>query len=71
MVVYGDGQRQTGTLRFRYQKDGSLKVYSYQYSQLGNTGSPAKRIRSYNAKDEKYLSRCAAYAVEIGSSLRK
>ena len=33
MVVYGDGQRQTGTLRFRYQKDGSLKVYSYQYSQ--------------------------------------
>ena len=71
MVVYGDGQRQTGTLRFRYQKDGSLKVYSYQYSQLGNTGIPAKRIRSYNAKDEKYLSRCAAYAVEIGSSLRK
>ena len=71
MVVYGDGQRQTGTLRFRYQKDGSLKVYSYQYSQLGNTGSPAKRIRSYNAKDEKYLSRCAAYAVEIGSSLEK
>ena len=71
MVVYGDGQRQTGTLRFRYQKDGSLKVYSYQYSKLGNTGSPAKRIRSYNAKDEKYLSRCAAYAVEIGSSLRK
>ena len=41
MVVYGDGQRQTGTLRFRYQKDGSLKVYSYQYSQLGNTGIPA------------------------------
>ncbi len=27
------------TLRFRYQKDGSLKVYSYQYSQLGNTES--------------------------------
>lgn len=71
MVVYGDGQRQTGTLRFRYQKDGSLKVYSYQYSQLGNTGSPAKRIRSYNSKDEKYLSRCAAYAVETGSSLEK
>ena len=71
MVVYGDGQRQTGTLRFRYQKDGSLKVYSYQYSQLGNTGSPAKRIRSYNAKDERYLSRCAAYAVETGSSLEK
>lgn len=71
MVVYGDGQRQTGTLRFRYQKDGSLKVYSYQYSQLGNTGNPAKRIRSYNAKDEKYLSRCAAYAVETGSSLEK
>lgn len=71
MVVYGDGQRQTGTLRFRYQKDGSLKVYSYQYSQLGNTGSPAKRIRSYNAKYEKYLSRCAAYAVETGSSLEK
>ena len=71
MVVCGDGQRQTGTLHFRYQKDGSLKVYSYQYSQLGNTGSPAKRIRSYNAKDEKYLSRCAAYAVETGSSLEK
>ena len=71
MAVYGNGQRQTGTLRFRYQKDGSLKVYSYQHSQLGNTGSPAKRIRSYNAKDEKYLGRCAAYAVEIGSSLRK
>ena len=71
MAAYGDGQRQTGTLRFRYQKDGSLKVYSYQYSQLGNTGSPAKRIRSYNAKDEKYLSRCAAYAVETGSSLEK
>lgn len=71
MAVYGNGQRQTGTLRFRYQKDGSLKVYSYQHSQLGNTGSPAKRIRSYNAKDEKYLGRCAAYAVEIGSSLGK
>ena len=71
MAVYGNGQRQTGTLRFRYQKDGSLKVDSYQHSQLGNTGSPAKRIRSYNAKDEKYLGRCAAYAVEIGSSLRK
>ena len=71
MVVYGDGQRQTGTLRFRYQKDGSLKVYSYQYSQLGNTGSPAKRIRSYNAKDEKYLSRCAAYAVKTGGSLKQ
>ena len=71
MAVYGNGQRQTGTLRFRYQKDGSLKVDSYQHSQLGNMGSPAKRIRSYNAKDEKYLGRCAAYAVEIGSSLRK
>ena len=71
MAVYGNGQRQTGTLRFQYQKDGSLKVDSYQHSQLGNTGSPAKRIRSYNAKDEKYLGRCAAYAVEIGSSLRK
>ena len=71
MAVYGNGQRQTGTLRFRYQKDGSLKVDSYQHSQLGNTGSPAKRIRSYNAKDEKYLGRCAAYAVEIGSSLGK
>ena len=71
LVTYDNGRKQTNTLRFQYQKDGSLKIYGYQYSQLGNTGSPAKRIRSYNAKDEKYLSRCAAYAVEIGSSLRK
>ena len=26
MAVYGDGQRQTGTLRFQYQKDGRLPV---------------------------------------------
>ena len=71
MAVYGDGQRQTGTLRFQYQKDGRLKIYSYQHSQLGNTGRPGKCIRSYNAEDEKYLSRCAAYAVETGSSLEK
>ena len=71
LVTYDNGKKQTNTLRFQYQRDGSLKIYGYQYSQLGNTGSPAKRIRSYNAKDEKYLSRCAAYAVEIGSSLRK
>ena len=71
MAVYGDGQRQTGTLRFQYQKDGRLKIYSYQHSQLGNTGSPGKCIRSYNAEDEKCLSRCAAYAVETGSSLEK
>lgn len=71
LVTYDNGRKQTNTLRFQYQRDGSLKIYGYQYSQLGNTGSPAKRIRSYNAKDEKYLSRCAAYAVEIGSSLRK
>lgn len=66
-----NGQRQTGYSALSVPKGGSLKVYSYQYSQLGNTGSPAKRIRSYNAKDEKYLSRCAAYAVETGSSLEK
>ena len=71
LVTYDNGRKQTNTLRFQYQRDGSLKIYGYQYSQLGNTGIPAKRIRSYNAKDEKYLSRCAAYAVEIGSSLRK
>lgn len=71
LVTYDNGKKQTNTLRFQYQRDGSLKIYGYQYSQLGNTGSPAKHIRSYNAKDEKYLSRCAAYAVEIGSSLRK
>ena len=71
LVTYDNGRKQTNTLRFQYQRDCSLKIYGYQYSQLGNTGSPAKRIRSYNAKDEKYLSRCAAYAVEIGSSLRK
>ena len=71
MAVYGDGQRQTGTLRFQYQKDGRLKIYSYQHSQLGNTGRPGKCIRSYNAEDEKCLSRCAAYAVETGSSLEK
>lgn len=74
--VFVDGSLWRWTETDRYSalsvsKDGSLKVYSYQYSQLGNTGIPAKRIRSYNAKDEKYLSRCAAYAVEIGSSLRK
>ena len=71
LVTYDNGRKQTNTLRFQYQRDGSLKIYGYQYSQLGNTGSPAKRIRSYNAKDEKYLSRCAAYAVETGSSLEK
>ena len=71
MVIYDNGRKQTGTLRFQYRKDGSLKIYSYQYSQIGNIQKPGKTIRSYDTKDEKYLSRCAAYAVKTGGSLKK
>ena len=58
-------------MRFLYQKDGSIKIYSYQYSQLGNIQKPGKIIQSYNTKDEKNLSRCAAYAVRTGGNLEK
>lgn len=71
LVLYDNGRKQTGTLRFLYRKDGSLKIYSYQYSQIGTIQKPGKTIRSYDTKDEKYLSRCAAYAVKMGGSLKK
>ena len=71
LVTYDNGKKRTGTLRFLYQKDGSLKIYSYQYSQLGNIQKPGKIIQSYNTKDEKNLSRCAAYAVRTGGNLEK
>lgn len=69
LVTYDNGQKQTNTLRFQYQKDGSLKIYGYQHSLLGNTQKPGKIICSYDTGDEKYLSRCAAYAVKTGGSL--
>ena len=71
LVTYDNGRKQTGTVRFQYRKDGSLKIYSYQYSQFGNIQKPGKTIRSYDTRDEKYLSRCAAYAVKTGGSLKK
>lgn len=66
LVTCDNGRKQTGTLRFQYRKDGSLKIYSYQYGQLGNIQKPGKTIRSYDTRDEKYLSRCAAYALKTG-----
>ena len=69
LVTYDNGRKQTNTLRFQYQKDGSLKIYGYQHSLLGNTQKPEKIICSYDTGDEKYLSRCAAYAVKTGGSL--
>ena len=71
LVTYDNGRKQTGTVRFQYRKNGSLKIYSYQYSQFGNIQKPGKTIRSYDTRDEKYLSRCAAYAVKTGGSLKK
>lgn len=71
LVTYDNGQKQTNTLRFQYQKDGSLKIYGYQHSLLGNTQKPGKIICSYDTGDEKYLSRCAAYAVKTGGSLNQ
>ena len=71
MVTYDNGRKQTNTLRFQYQKDGSLKIYGYQHSLLGNTQKPGKIICSYDTGDEKYLSRCAAYAVKTGGSLKQ
>lgn len=71
LVTYDNGQKQTNTLRFQYQKDGSLKIYGYQHSLLGNTQKPGKIICSYDTRDEKYLSRCAAYAVKTGGSLNQ
>ena len=71
LVTCDNGRKQTGTLRFQYRKDGSLKIYSYQYSQLGNIQKPGKTIRSYDTRDEKYLSRCAAYALKTGGSLKE
>ena len=71
LVTYDNGKKQTGTLRFRYLKDGSLNIYSYQYSQIGDIQKPGNCIRSYDTSDEKYLSRCAAYAVKTGANLKK
>lgn len=71
LVTYDNGKKQTNTLRFQYQKDGSLKIYGYQHSLLGNTQKPRKIICSYDTGDEKYLSRCAAYAVKTGGSLKQ
>ena len=71
LVTCDNGRKQTGTLRFQYRKDGSLKIYSYQYGQLGNIQKPGKTIRSYDTRDEKYLSRCAAYALKTGGSLKE
>lgn len=67
LVKYG--KKQTGTLRFQYQKDGALKIYSYQQEQLGTIGKPETYIRSYDTQDEKFLSRCGAYAIPVGGSL--
>ena len=71
LVTYDNGRKQTGTLRFQYRKDGSFKIYSYQHSQLGNIQKPERTIRSYDTRDEKYLSRCAAYAVRMSGSLKQ
>ena len=71
LVTYDNGKKQTNTLRFQYQKDGSLKIYGYQHSLLGNTQKPGQIICSYDTGDEKYLSRCAAYAVKTGGSLKQ
>ena len=71
LVTYDNGRKQTNTLRFQYQKDGSLKIYGYQHSLLGNTQKPGKIICSYDTGDEKYLSRCAAYAVKTGGNLKQ
>lgn len=71
LVTYDNGKKQTNTLRFQYQKDGSLKIYGYQHSLLGNTQKPGKIICSYDTRDEKYLSRCAAYAVKTGGNLKQ
>ena len=71
LVTYDNGRKQTNTLRFQYQKDGSLKIYGYQHSLLGNTQKPGKIICSYDTRDEKYLSRCGAYAVKIGGNLKQ
>ena len=71
LVTYDNGKKQTNTLRFQYQKDGSLKIYGYQHSLLGNTQKPGKIICSYDTGDEKYLSRCAAYAVKTGGNLKQ
>ena len=71
LVTYDNGRKQTNTLRFQYQKDGSLKIYGYQHSLLGNTQKPGKIICSYDTRDEKYLSRCAAYAVKTGGNLKQ
>ena len=71
LVTNDNGKKQTNTLRFQYQKDGSLKIYGYQHSLLGNTQKPGKIICSYDTGDEKYLSRCAAYAVKTGGSLKQ
>lgn len=64
LVKYG--KKQTGTLRFLCQKDGVLKIYSYQQGQLGIIGKPETDIRSYDTEDEKFLSRCGAYADSCG-----
>ena len=34
LVTYDNGKKQTNTLRFQYQKDGSLKIYGYSDSCL-------------------------------------
>ena len=73
LVTYDNGQRSRPILcGFNTKKTAVLKFTVTSTVCLEIRGSPAKRSsRSYDAGDEKYLSRCAAYAVETGSSLEK
>ena len=71
LVTYDNGEKQTGTLRFRYLKDGSLNIYSYQYSQIGDIQKPGNCIRSYDTSDEKYLSRMCRVCCKNGRKSEK
>ena len=71
LVTYDNGKKQTGTLRFRYLKDGSLNIYSYQYSQIGDIQKPGNCIRSYDTSDEKYLSRMCRVCCKNGRKSEK
>lgn len=66
-VTYNGGK--TRNLTYRYERDGTLDLISYQPGLLGSLIEKETVIRSCEPVNEKSLKRCMAYAVKTGQSL--
>lgn len=60
-ILCGFNTKKTGVLKFTVISTVCLEI----------TQKPGKIICSYDTRDEKYLSRCGAYAVKIGGNLKQ